>query len=430
MAHINITLDQDEILALLDAGTTHGDGDSDDGGAGRGAARADVFRRILESTLNGVLRAESAAQLHAAPYERTGERTDSRNGLRRRSLATRLGVLGLDVPRHRSEPFQTRLFDNYSRSEAALVTTMAEMVVMGVSTRKVTRVVEELCGRDVSKSVVSEACKSLDKEVETFRGRPIEGAYPFLAVDATYLKVRVDHRIVSRPLMVAYGTDGRGRREVLALELGEREDEAAWTGFLRGLAARGMACPLMVTSDANEGIRKAVGAVFPGAAWQRCQFHFSKNIADKAPRKYQAGIRQELTEMSDCKTLEEARQRKDRIVADYRDVADQAATCLDEGFESAMSVMQLPAGLRPYMRTNNHLERLNREIKRRTRVIGVFPNTDAAVRMAGSVLIEQNRLAQARKAIFSEETYRKLMQSDTVAKLRDIAREQAMLRAA
>lgn len=266
MARINITLDQDEILALLDAGTADGDGDGGDGWAGRGAARADVFCRILESTLNGVLRAESAAQLHAAPYERTGERADSRNGVRRRSLSARLGVLGLVVPRHRSEPFQTRLFDNYSRSEAALVTTMAETVVMGVSTRKVARVVEELCGRDVSKSVAGEACKSLDKEVEAFRERPIEGAYPFLAVDATYLKVRVDHRIVSRPLMVAYGTDGRGRREVLALELGEREDEAAWTGFLRGLAARGMACPLMVTSDANEGIRKAVGAVFPGSA--------------------------------------------------------------------------------------------------------------------------------------------------------------------
>lgn len=335
---------QDEILALLDAGTA--DGDGGDGWAGRGAARADVFCRILESTLNGVLRAESAAQLHAAPYERTGERTDSRNGVSRRSLATRLGVLGLDVPRHRSEPFQPRLFDNYSRSEVALVTTMAEMVVMGASTRRVARVDEELCGRDVSKSVAGEACKSLDKEVEAFRERPIEGAYPFLAIDATYLKVRVDHRIVSRPLMV--------------------------------------------TSDANEDIRKAVGAVFPGAAWQR----------------------------------------KDRIVVDYRDVAEQAATCLDEGFESAMSVMQLPAGLRAYMRTNNHLERLNREIKRRTRVIGVFPSTDAAVRMAASVLIEQNRLAQAHKAILSEETYRKLMQSDTVARLRDIAREQAMLRAA
>lgn len=335
---------QDEILALLDAGTA--DGDGGDGWAGRGAARADVFCRILESTLNGVLRAESAAQLHAAPYERTGERTDSRNGVSRRSLATRLGVLGLDVPRHRSEPFQPRLFDNYSRSEVALVTTMAEMVVMGASTRRVARVDEELCGRDVSKSVAGEACKSLDKEVEVFRERPIEGAYPFLAIDATYLKVRVDHRIVSRPLMV--------------------------------------------TSDANEDIRKAVGAVFPGAAWQR----------------------------------------KDRIVVDYRDVAEQAATCLDEGFESAMSVMQLPAGLRAYMRTNNHLERLNREIKRRTRVIGVFPSTDAAVRMAGSVLIEQNRLAQAHKAILSEETYHKLMQSDTVARLRDIAREQAMLCAA
>lgn len=312
MARINITLDQDETLALLDAGTADGDRDGGDGEAGRGVARTDVFRRILESTLNGVLRAESAAQLHVAPYERTGERTYSRNGIRRRSLATGLGVLGLDVPHHRSEPFQTRLFDNYSRSEAALVTTMAEMVVMGVSTRKVARVVEELCGRDVSKSVAGEACKSLDKEVEAFRERPIEDAYPFLAVDATYLKVRVDHR----------------------------------------------------------------------------------------------------------------------IVADYRDVAEQAATCLDEGLESAMSVMQMPAGMRAYMRTNNRLERLNREIKRRTRVIGVFPNTDAAVRMAGSVLIEQNRLAQARKAIFTEETYHKLMQSDTVARLRDIAREQAMLRAA
>ena len=193
MAQLNITLNQDEILQLLLVD------------------REEAFRKLLQRTLNDILKVESQEQLQAAPYERS----DSRNGLRDRELKTRIGRITLAVPRHRNVPFKTLIFDNYSRSEAALVTAMAEMVVNGVSTRKVSRVIESLCGTSVSKSSVSEICKNLDKEVESFRNRPLEGRYPFLTVDATYFKVRENNRVISKALMIAYGTNKQGHREIL-----------------------------------------------------------------------------------------------------------------------------------------------------------------------------------------------------------------------
>ena len=182
MAQLNITLNQEEILQLL----------SND--------RNEVFRKLLESSLNSVLKAESQEQLKAQPYERTLDRTDSRNGSRERKLQTRIGTITLNVPRHRNQPFKTMLFDNYSRSEAALISTMSEMVVHGVSTRKVSQIVETLCGTSVSKSAVSEVCKDLSREVEDFRNRQLTGPYPFLTIDATYFKVRENHRVISKAL--------------------------------------------------------------------------------------------------------------------------------------------------------------------------------------------------------------------------------------
>ena len=214
MAQINLTLDQDEVLRLLSAD------------------RGDAFRALLQETLNGVLRAESAEQLHAEPYERTEERTDSRNGTRRRPLTTRLGTIELAVPRHRNVPFRTLLFDNYQRSEAALVTTMAEMVVAGVSTAKVGRVMETLCGATPSKSSVSAACAELDAAVEEFRTRPVTGEYLFVMADATYLKAREDHRVVSKALMIAIGLTAEGRKEVIGFGLADTESEETWTDFL------------------------------------------------------------------------------------------------------------------------------------------------------------------------------------------------------
>jgi transposase-like protein len=412
MAQLNITLNQEEIQALL----------LEDQG--------EAFKKILQSSLNRILQAESAEQLKAGPYERSEERTDSRNGSRDRDLNTRIGKITLHVPRHRNVPFKTLVFENYSRSEAALVASMAEMVVNGVSTRKVSRVMETLCGTSFSKSAVSEVCKDLDKAVNEFRTRPLEGDYPFLTVDATYFKVRENSRVISKAFMIAYGTNAEGHREILGFGVYANESGATWTDFLLGLKKRGLTGLLMITSDAHDGILNAIGKVFPTVPWQRCQFHFSRNITDKAPKKYQAGLRTELQELFNCKTLTEARKVRNRIMEDYRDVAESAVTCLDEGFESAMTVMLLPAWLRRFYRTSNQIERLNKELKRRSKVIGVFSNEDSVLRLMGSVLMERHDAIQAGRAVFSKESLAALMNSDVPAKLIVIAEEQQRLLAA
>jgi transposase-like protein len=413
MAQLNITLNQEEILQLLSTD------------------RNTSFAKLLQDSLNSVLQAESAAQLHAEPYERTEERTGCRNGFRDRELTTRLGTITLHVPKHRDgEPFRTMIFDNYTRSEAALVATMAEMVVNGVSTRKVSRVMETLCGKNFSKSSVSQVCKELDEKVQAFRTRPLTVEYPFITLDATYFKVRQDTRVVSSAFLVAYATNTNGYREIIGFGVYSRESKDTWNEFLLSLRKRGLAGVKMITSDAHEGIRYAIRKQFPEVPWQRCQFHYAKNVIDKAPKKYQAGLRTEIQEMFLCRSLSEAIQRKDAILADYSDVAASAMNCLEEGFESAMTVMLLPAGLRRYYRTSNHIERLNKELKRRSKVIGIFPNDDSLLRLMGSVLIELHEAMQAGRAIFSKDSLAALMKSDVPAKLIVIAGEQQQLRAA
>lgn len=412
MAQLNITLNQEEIQALL----------LDD--------RGEAFKKILQTSLNKILQVESAEQLKAAPYERSEERTDCRNGSRDRDLNTRVGRITLHVPRHRNVPFKTLVFDNYSRSEAALVAGMAEMVVNGVSTRKVSRVMETLCGTSFSKSAVSDVCKDLETAVKEFQTRPLEGDYPFLTVDATYFKVRENSRIISKAFMIAYGTNAEGHREILGFGVYANESSATWTDFLLSLKRRGLTGLLMITSDAHEGILNAIGKVFPTVPWQRCQFHFSRNITDKAPKKYQTGLRAELQELFNCKTIAEARKVRDRIIEDYRDVAESAVACLDEGFESSMTVMLLPAWLRRFYRTSNQIERLNKELKRRSKVIGVFPNEDSVLRLMGSVLMERHDAMLAGRAIFSKDSLSALLKSDIPAKLIVIAEEQRRLRVA
>ena len=412
MAQLNITLNQDEILQLL----------CND--------RDEAFRQLLESSLNTLLQAESTEQLHAEPYERSAERKDSRNGSYDRDLTTRIGTITLHVPRHRNQKFETMIFDNYSRSEASLIACMAEMVINGVSTRKVAKVVETICGKEFSKSTVSELCKKLEEMVKSFQNRPLNSNYPFVTVDATYFKVREKHQVVSKAFMIAYGTNDQGHREILGFDVFHNESKETWNTFFRSLRRRGLGGLLMITSDAHEGILDAINKEFPDVPWQRCQFHFSRNIADKAPKKYQAGLRSELTELWNSKTIEEARRRRDVIIQDYQDVAEAAVHCLDEGFESAMTVMVLPEHLRKFYRTSNHIERLNRELKRRSKVIGIFPNESSLLRLMGSVLIEQHESMQTKNAIFSSKTYAALIGSGVPLKLTTIAKEQQKLLAA
>ena len=413
MAQLNITLNQEEILQLLSTD------------------RDEAFRNLLQNSLNSILKAESTAQLKAEPYERTEEREGSRNGFRERPLNTRIGTITLSVPKHRDgEPFSTMIFDNYSRSEAALISCMAEMVVEGVSTRKVSNVMETLCGTSYSKSTVSEACKQLDKAVEEFRNRKLDDSYPFVTFDATYFKARENHRVISKAFMIAYGTNSSGIREILGFAVYKNESLETWQSFLKSLKERGLSGILIATSDAHEGLKQALNKVFPDTPWQRCQFHFAKNISEQAPKKYQAGLRSELTEMFNCETIEDARIKRDEIIADYKDIAESAMTCLDEGFESSMTVMTLPKNLRKHFRTSNHIERINKELKRRSKVIGIFPNEESITRLMGSVLMEINDARASRKAIFTNKTYQELINSAIPAKLIDIAAEQRNLLAA
>lgn len=384
MAQLNITLNQEEIMHLLEEST------------------GEAFKKLLQESLNAILRVESDAQIGAGRYERADQRLDYRNGSRNRPLTTRIGKIELDVPRHRNAPFKTLLFDNYKTSESALIATMAEMVVAGVSTAKVGRVMETLCGANPSKQAVSEACKILDEHVEEFCSRPIDARYPFVMVDATYLKVREHHRIVSRALMIALGFNEAGRKEIIGFTLADDESARTWEEFLSALKQRGLHGMKMLTSDAHEGIIVALQKVFPQVAWQRCQAHFTRNIVDAAPKKYRIGLRSELAEMFNCDDIQKARARRGEIMVDYADIAPDALTTLDAGFDDAMSVMELPRPMRRCVRTTNYLERLNREVKRRSKVIGVFPNSGSVMRLVGSVLIEENdRWAKVSKHYYS-----------------------------
>ncbi len=388
MAQVNITLSQEEVLQVLT-------GD-----------RNEALKFLMERILNSIMKAESEEQLGAPRYERTEDRQDYRNGVRERTLNTRIGTLVLEVPRHRNVPFHTMVLENYKRSEASLIATMVQMVIAGVSTRKVAKVVETLCGTSFSKSTVSALCKELDGEIRQFMTGPLDGIdAPFLMIDATYFKAREDHRIVSKAFMVALAIKKDGLREVIGFNVYDAEDNYSWEHFLQSLKDRGLNTVRLVISDAHKSIRKAVANVYPKVAWQRCQVHLERNILDAAPSKYKEGLKLELRKLFTAKTLEEARKIKTDIVRDYEDVAEKAMQILEDGFEDSMTVMCLPEYIRIVLRTTNILERLNRELKRRSDVIQVFPNSASVLRLMGAVTMEYSEGQSTKQRIFAESKF-------------------------
>lgn len=372
MAQLNFTLDYDFLVGLFSEN------------------KDQAFAKLMEAILNQVLKTESAVQLGAENYERNSDRKDYRNGTRSRSLVTRIGKLELEVPRHRDVPFKTMLFENYQRNEQALISTMMEMVVQGVSTRKVEKVTKELCGERFSKSTVSEICKNLDPEVKKFKHRLLSGKYPFVIADAMYIKVREDHKIVSKALLIAIGINSSGHKEILGFDVFDAERETTWTEFFEGLNERGLSGVDIVISDSHKGLVKSIKECFPGASWQRCQVHFKRNILDKTPKKYQSGLSQELTALFTAPTIDMARKLRNEICEEYADIASEAIQILDEGFEDAMVIMMLPVKYRISLRTSNIIERLNREIRRREQVIQIFPNAASVIRLIGSLLIDKH----------------------------------------
>lgn len=409
MAQVNLTLTHEEVLQVLT-----GDRDA-------------AMKFLLERILNEIMKAESEEQLGAGLHERSEERQDYRNGTRERELNTRIGTLTLNVPRHRNEPFHTMVFENYQRSEVALIATMVQMVVMGVSSRKVEKVVTTLCGTSFSKSTVSELCKRLDKDVDQFKNRPLDfHEAPFLMLDATYFKVREDHRIRSKAFLVALAFKPDGKREVVGFDVFDAEENYSWQTFLSGLKERGLTDVRMVISDAHAAIRPAVAKVYPEAAWQRCQVHFLRNILSITPNKYKEALAIELRRMFTASTTEKARKVKEEIVAEYEGVAEQAMKTLEEGFEDSMTVNGLPKYLKEKIRTTNLLERLNRELKRRSDVIQVFPNPASVLRLMGAVTIEVNNTYMAGNRVYGDKTLDELRHTVFPA-LRRIADDQLKL---
>ncbi len=367
--------------------------------------RDEAFSKLLEEIFNQVLLSQSTEQIGAQPYERTEDRTAYRNGFRARQLTTRVGALTLRVPRHRNGHFSTELFARYQRSEQALVLAMMEMVINGVSTRKVEQITEELCGKKFSKSTVSALCKNLDPMVEAFRTRPLHCHYPFLMVDAIYVKVRENGRIQSRGLLIAIAVNEEGHREIIGFQLANSESESSWGELFSSLKDRGLKNVDLVTSDDHKGLVNAIRRHFQGTSWQRCQTHFSRNMLDHTPKALQPEVKEELRRLYESVDLESARKVRDQIIKTYESKAPKATALLDEAFDDITAVLALPLKYRKRLRTTNGVERLNQEIRRRERVIRIFPNSASVIRLMGALLMEHDEKWQTGRKYFDMALY-------------------------
>jgi transposase-like protein len=345
---------------------------------------------LMSEVLNQILSAQATEQIGAMPYERSGERRNYRNGVRERALTTRFGTLNLQVPQLRiGGALKTELFTRYQRSEQAFVAALMEMVINGVSTRKVSRITEELCGAEFSKSTVSELCKRLDPKIAEWRNRPL-GHFPFVLVDGIVTKVRIDGRVRPQSMLVATGVNPEGYREILGFYVGDSESEHTWSEFFASLKARGLTGVDLVVSDQHKGLVKAIQTHFQGASWQRCQTHFMRNIVDATPKALATEVRDRVRAILQAPDAATARTLLETTLRDYAERAPKAMACLEAGIDDALAIMALPSYYRKRLRTTNSVERLNEEIRRRERVIRIFPNVASLERLIGALLMEMD----------------------------------------
>ena len=361
---------------------------------------------LLESVLNQILKAQTTEQLQAEYYERTDNRKGYRNGTYPHTLSTRVGSLTLRVPRIRNGEFSTDIFARFQRSEQAFILALMEMVVNGVSTRKVQYLTTELCGEEFSKSTVSELCKGLDPVVTSWNERPLsEKEYPFLIVDALVIKIREEHRVRSCSALLAIGVNQDGYREVLGLQIGDSESEKSWSDFLLWLKARGLQGVDLVVSDDHKGLESAIRTHLQGTTWQRCQTHFMKNILDATPKALQEEIHSRVRGIFEAADLSTARFLLNQTLDEYSGKAPKAMDVLEQGFDDATAVLSLPEKYRTKLRTTNSMERLNQEIRRRERVIRIFPNRESSLRLIGAFLIEYDEKWSGKKYVDMTDYY-------------------------
>ena len=358
----------------------------------------DPLQAILRHTIQQVLEEELTAFLNAEPYSRTEGRRGYRNGYKPRVLKTRVGRLELMVPKDREGRFQTELFEKYQRSEKALMLAIAEMYIMGVSTRKVKKITEELCGLEISRSQVSSMTKRLDDEIREWRMRSLSDRnYPYLVVDARYERIRRDGAIIPQGVLIVVGVDNEGIREVLGVWCADLESEATWSSVFRELRDRGLTNVGYVVSDDHRGLVEAIGRHFQGAVWQRCQVHFIRNVLGMASKADRGRIVTLLKEITGAQTLESARNRLHEAAKVLESSHPRIADHLDTYGEEILAVHALPEHHQKRMRSTNMLERLNEEIKRRTRVIRIFPNEASCVRLVSALAMETNEEWMGRK---------------------------------
>lgn len=351
-------------------------------------AQKDFLVPVVQQTMQAMLELEMEECLQAARYERSAARTGYRSGYYRRRLVTRVGPIVLRVPQDRSGQFSTQVFEQYQRSEKALVAALAQMYVQGVSTRKVAAITEELCGHEFSASSLSEITRRLDEQLRQFTQRTLESEYPYVILDARYERVREEGHIVHRAILVALGIDWEGRRQVLAVEYAPRESHNCWKEFLLGLKQRGLHGVRLVVSDDHPGLKAAVREVLTEAWWQRCYVHFLRNALDYLPRKADDDCLQELRWMYERRDREEARRDLQFWLEKWASKYPRLCEWVEANIEETWTYYRLPLAHHKHLKSTNLLERFTQEIKRRTLVVRIFPDEASCLRLIRALAVE------------------------------------------
>ena len=382
-----------------------------------GVEEADFLREGVRVLAQELMELELAEHVGAERHERTAERTGYRNGYRERPWDTRVGSIELHVPRVRDGSFFPSLLEPRRRAEKALVAVVQEAYVQGISTRRVDDLVQALGMQGISKSQVSRLCGELDKEVQRFRTRALEGPYPYVWLDATFVKVREHGRVVSQAIVIAIAVTANGEREVLGLDVGPSESGAFWLAFLRDLVARGLRGVKLVTSDAHAGLKTAIAMVLQGASWQRCRVHYMRDAVGLVPKNAQQMVAATIRTVFAQPDAAAAHEQWRRVADTFRPRFARLADMMAEAEADVLAYTAFPSSHWHQIWSNNPLERVNKEVKRRTDVVGIFPNTAAVTRLVGCILAEQHDEWQTGRRYFSAGSIAKLTTGEEVAPL-------------